>query len=196
MKLVETGKLSLDDKLVGLLPELEQHETEFSHLKNDITVWHVLQHSSGFPAFEPIYKIDGGIDMKWESIYKIDSEISPGKKLIYSDIGFIILGKLIEQVSGQFLNDYVDEFVFSPLGMNTTIFNPPAEKLHRILPTEIDTTKNLIHGVVHDENARSLGGISGHAGLFSTGHDLAFFSPDDVKRRFVRMVKDFQDRNG
>ena len=62
MKLVETGKLSLDDKLVDLLPELKQYETEFSHLKNDITVWHVLQHSSGFPAFEPIYKIDGGID--------------------------------------------------------------------------------------------------------------------------------------
>jgi len=176
MKLVETGKLSLDDKLVDLLPELKQYETESSHFKNDITIRHLLQHNSGFPAFKPIYKIDGGIDMKWESIYKIDPEFSPEKQLIYSDIGFIILGKLIERVSGQLLNEYVDDSVFSPLGMNTTLFNPLTEKLHRILPTEIDTEKNLIHGIVHDENARSLGGISGHAGLFSTGYDLAIFS--------------------
>ena len=95
---------------------------------------------------------------------------------IYSDVGAIILGQIVEKVSGLTLDVFVDSMVFEPLGMGTTFFNPPKEKKHRIVPTEISKDGTLIHGYVHDENAYALNGIAGHAGLFSTVKDIAVFS--------------------
>ena len=92
------------------------------------------------------------------------------------DVGAIILGKIVEKVSGLTLDVFVDSMVFEPLGMGTTFFNPPKEKKHRIVPTEISKDGTLIHGYVHDENAYALNGVAGHAGLFSTVKDIAVFS--------------------
>ena len=99
------------------------------------------------------------------------------EKTIYSDVGLITLGKVIEAVSGVSLDTLVDSLIFDPLGMASTYFTPPKEKIHRIVPTEYSSLYGeLIRGYVHDENAHSLGGIAGHAGLFSTASDLAIFS--------------------
>jgi CubicO group peptidase (beta-lactamase class C family) len=115
-------------------------------------------------------------DLILGSIYDTEPVRMIGDTMIYSDVGAIMLGELVEKVSGLSLNKFTDSLVFEPLGMSTTFFNPPKEKIHRIVPTEIDPNGNLIHGYVHDENAHSLGGVAGHAGLFSTAKDLAIFS--------------------
>ena len=96
--------------------------------------------------------------------------------MVYSDVGIIILGKIVETISKVKLDVFVQSNIFDPLGMNNTFYNPPKEKLHRIVPTEIDPKGNLIKGYVHDENAYSISGVAGHAGLFSKTKDLAIFS--------------------
>ena len=111
-----------------------------------------------------------------ENIYDTEPVREKGDTTIYSDVGAIMLGELIEKASGFPLDIFVDSLIFKPLGMGTTFYNPPEEKIKRVIPTEIDPKGNLIHGYVHDENAHSLGGVAGHAGLFSTAKDLAIFS--------------------
>ncbi len=165
MKLVDQKKLSIDDNVVTYIPEFGT-----SKAKKMVTIKHLLTHFSGFPA-DKRYDLDGS---SWEDIYKTDLIVEPGKMRIYSDVGFLILGQIVKKISGQSLDEYVDEFVFNPLGMETTIFNP-VNPLRRIVPTEIDPNGKLIHGIVHDEKSRYFGGKTGHAGLFSTARDLALF---------------------
>ena len=100
------------------------------------------------------------------------------EKVVYSDVGLITLGKLVEEVAQIPLDLIVDSLVFNPLGMTSTYYNPPKERMKRIVPTEISEIYRigLIRGEVHDENAHSLGGVAGHAGLFSTASDLSIFS--------------------
>jgi CubicO group peptidase (beta-lactamase class C family) len=98
----------------------------------------------------------------------------PGVRMVYSDLGAIILGVIVERVSGERLDAYLERHVFAPLRMTSTRYRPPADLLPRIAPTEYDPWRQRkIHGEVHDENAYSLGGVSAHAGLFSTAHDVA-----------------------
>jgi CubicO group peptidase (beta-lactamase class C family) len=98
----------------------------------------------------------------------------PGVRMVYSDIGAILLGKIVERASGETLDRYLAEHVFRPLGMFDTQYRPDSSLLSRIAPTERDPWRGrLVHGEVHDENAYALGGVSGHAGLFSTAHDLS-----------------------
>ncbi|MFI5038358.1 MAG: serine hydrolase domain-containing protein [Solirubrobacterales bacterium] len=98
----------------------------------------------------------------------------PGVRMVYSDIGAILLGKIIERVSGQSLDQYLKQHVFQPLGMLDTQYRPDSSLLSRIAPTERDPWRGrLVHGEVHDENAYALGGVSAHAGIFSTAHDLS-----------------------
>ena len=100
----------------------------------------------------------------------------PGAHFVYSDINFILLGELVHRLSGQMLNDYAREHVFLPLGMRETQFLPPAAWIPRIAPTERDGPHGApLRGVVHDPTARYMGGVAGHAGLFSTADDLARF---------------------
>ena len=112
-----------------------------------------------------------------DSIYSTPLIYKTGDSTIYSDLGLITVGKIIEKISGTSLNKFVDSLFFKPLGMKNTMYNPPIELLNNIAPTEIDThwqkTNLPVHGRVHDENAATLGGVSGHAGLFSTTEDLA-----------------------
>jgi CubicO group peptidase (beta-lactamase class C family) len=122
--------------------------------------------------------MDSSIEGRLDSLYNSEPETGIGEKMVYSDIGFITMGKLVEKVGGVTLDRIVDSLVFNPLGMNSTYYNPPKEKLHRIVPTEISDQYRigLIRGEVHDENAHSIGGVAGHAGLFSTAQNLAKFS--------------------
>ena len=111
-----------------------------------------------------------------DSLYNTEPIYRLEEKTVYSDVGIITLGKIVEKVSLKSLDVYVEENITGPLGMHTTFFNPSKEKIKRVVPTEIDQNNNLVKGYVHDENAFKLGGVAGHAGLFSTTNDLATFS--------------------
>ena len=176
MRLVDQNKINIDKPVVTYLPDFEGKKKKYKKQKSTITVKDLLSHSSGLPAFKQYYQMKKSRDLILESIYNTEPVRMIGDTLIYSDVGAIMLGELVEKVSGLSLNKFTDSLIFEPLGMTTTFFNPPKEKIHRIIPTEIDPNGNLIHGYVHDENAHSLGGVAGHAGLFSTAKDLAIFS--------------------
>ena len=177
MKLVDEKKLSLDDKVITYLPEFIGKQKMFFDQKSKVTIRHLITHTSGLPPFKKYFLMDGNIQTKIDSIMNTEPEIPLNQKMIYSDIGLIVLGKIIESVSQSSLDAYVDSVVFKPLGMKTTFYNPPIEKIKRIIPTEYSSLYGeTIIGYVHDENAKSIGGIAGHAGLFSTASDLSIFS--------------------
>ena len=166
MKLVDQKKLNLNDRVIKHLPLFGNSEQ-----KKRVTISQLLTHHAGLPA-DKRFDLDGS---DWEDVIKTKLISEPGIEYRYSDVGFMILGKIVEEVSGEQLNEFLDEYVYGPLGLETTKFNP-INPLRRITPTEIDPDGNLIHGVVHDEKARYFGGISGHAGLFSTARDIGLFS--------------------
>tara|TARA_X000001036_G_scaffold136742_1_gene129553 strand:+ start:6655 stop:9420 length:2766 start_codon:yes stop_codon:yes gene_type:complete len=176
MKLVDQNKINIDKPVANYLPSFKGKKKKYQKQKSKITIRDLLSHSSGLPAFKQYFKMEKTKDLITESIYDTAPIRDTGDTTIYSDVGAIMLGKIIEEVSRLSLDVFMDSMIFEPLGMTTTFFNPPKEKLNRVIPTEIDPKGNLIHGYVHDENAHILGGIAGHAGLFSTAKDLAIFS--------------------
>jgi CubicO group peptidase (beta-lactamase class C family) len=140
-------------------------------------VRHLLTHTSGLPAHREYFKT---VSTRRDLVMCAAAEPlenEPGAKSLYSDIGFILLGEILERLMGQRLDEAARQRIFSPLGMAATMFNPSAELRARIAPTENDAEfrKRLVHGEVHDENCLVMGGTSGHAGMFSTGGDLAIF---------------------
>ena len=176
MQLVEQGKVDLDAPLQRYIPEWKGPN------KEKVTVRHLLTHSSGLPAFKPYDKITTNADSIAKLMFATPLDTLPGVRMVYSDIGAYMLGKLVERVSGETLDQYVVGHVFQPLGMNETRYNPPAEWIDRIAPTEIDPLRGgKVRGKVHDERAYYLGGVSAHAGIFTSAHDLA---------RFARMYLD------
>ena len=176
MKLVDKNKIDLDKPVVSYLPNFKGKKKKYKKQKSEITVRDLLSHSSGLPAFKQYFKMEKTREVILENIYDTEPVREKGDTTIYSDVGAIMLGELIEKASGFPLDIFVDSLIFKPLGMGTTFYNPPEEKIKRVIPTEINPKGNLIHGYVHDENAHSLGGVAGHAGLFSTAKDLAIFS--------------------
>lgn len=177
MKLVENGDLSLDDKVVKYLPEFTGPDVANTKLKKTITIRNLLTHTAGLPPFRRFYAMDVDVAARWDSVYQSALDTVPGARTVYSDIGLILAAKTVEKITGMGLDEYVTEQIFEPLGMTSTYFNPPASRLKRIVPTEITELEGgLIQGHVHDENSYSLGGVTGHAGLFSTAHDLAIFA--------------------
>lgn len=174
MNLVEEGQVDLDRPLADYLP---RYRSFTGGDRKKATVRQVLAHSGGLPPFRHYFKIDSTPSVRLDSVFRTGPEYVPGDSTVYSDIGFILLGKLVEEISGQSLDDYTQEQFFTPLGMTSTYFNPSSERLHRIVPTEHSVEEGaFIVGRVHDENAYSLGGVSGHAGLFSSARDLALFA--------------------
>ena len=167
MKLFEQGKIRLIDPVTVYLPE-------FQGGKSDITVRDLLTHFSGL-------RPDLDLDPAWSGyetgIRKalIDKPTyPPGERFIYSDINFELLGEIVRRVSGETLDKFVREQVYEPLGMHDTMYLPPASLRPRIAPTEVDAaTGKPWRGVVHDPTARYMGGVAGHAGVFSTASDLA-----------------------
>jgi len=171
MMLVEKGEIELDDPVGDYLPAFDEGE------KAAITIRHLLTHTSGFPPFRRFFLFCSNASEALDSIYATPLVATPGDTTIYSDLGMITMGKVVEQVSGLGLDEYLRQEFYLPLGMASTMFRPPASLAERIVPTEYDSLWRhaLVRGVVHDENAALLGGVAGHAGLFSTASDLAVF---------------------
>lgn len=168
MQLVEQGKVDLDAPVQRYLPEWKGTN------KEKVTVRDLITHRSGLPAFKTYYKLNLSPDSTLALFMNTPLDTLPGVRMVYSDIGAILLGKIVERASGETLDRYLSEHVFRPLGMLDTQYRPDSSLLSRIAPTERDPWRGrLVHGEVHDENAYALGGVSGHAGLFSTAHDLS-----------------------
>ncbi len=178
MKLVEKGELDLNEKVVTYLPEFKGKQPEYFQQKGETTIKHLLTHTAGLPPFRQYYFMEASSNVRLDSVFNTEPILKLEEDTKYSDVGLIILGKVTEKVSGLTLDKLADSLIFKPIGMNTTFYNPPKEKHHRIVPTEIvdGYRTGLIHGEVHDENAHSLNGVAGHAGLFSTAEDLAVFT--------------------
>ena len=174
MILVDEGRLSVDDRVVQHLPGWDRGDTA----KAGVTLGQLLLHRSGLPAFRPWFRDHAGKENYRDLVYDEPLQAPPGSRTVYSDIGAITLGFIVEAVSGQPLDGFLQERVFAPLGMADTGFAPPAQLLPRIAPTELDEAWRgvHVHGVVHDENADAIGGVAGHAGLFSTAQDLTVFA--------------------
>lgn len=175
MQLIDRGELSLDTRIGEHLPEWSRG------WKRDVTVRHLLTHQGGLPPFRPFWRTLRGEEEYREAIAALEPDYEPGddgERTVYSDIGFMTLGFLIEEIAGQALDYYLHESVFRPLGMTETWFDPPRSLYRRTAPTEVDTVyrHRHVHGEVHDENAHALGGVAGHAGLFSSARDLAKFA--------------------
>lgn len=170
MKLYEEGKLSLDDPVVNYIPEFGVHG------KSAITIRNLLLHNSGLPAFKSLLTCKSAKEVL-DSVFSSTLIYKTGDSTVYSDFGFITLGKIIERITGAPLDTYLDTVFFKPLGMMRTMFNPPESLWINVAPTEFDVSwrKSLVRGTVHDERAEMLDGVAGHAGLFSTASDLAIF---------------------
>lgn len=168
LKLVQDGEIMLDDPVSKYLPDFGRRG------KKGITVRQVLTHYSGLaPFFHLKTKTPGATFSVIKKIYHSNLSAKPGTQFVYSDLGFILLGKLIEVVSGERLDQFVHTQVFSPLKMTKTEFNPIANDHHNIAPTEKQTDGVFLKGQVHDPLASIMGGVAGHAGLFSNAHDLS-----------------------
>lgn len=170
MQLWEQGKFRMNDPVAKYLPDFAQNG------KQDITIRQLLVHYSGLPEDLDLARKWEGKDTAYRMAFAVAPDRSPGSSFLYSDINFVVLGALVEQLSGESLDEYAAKHVFAPLGMKETRFLPPASWEPRIAPTEEDENHHLLRGVVHDPTARRMGGVAGHAGVFSTGDDLAIFA--------------------
>lgn len=168
MKLYEENKISLSDKVSKFIPEFANNG------KEDITILNLLIHNSGLIAFVPFYKTYTNKQDVLNTIYNIGLDYPTGSKSVYSDLNAILLGIIVERVSGMKLNEYCDTNIFKPLGMRMTMFLPEERYKDKILPTENDTywRNRLLQGEVHDETTAILEGVSGNAGLFSNAKDI------------------------
>jgi len=170
MQLWEQGKIRMNDPVAKYLPEFARNG------KQDITVRELLVHYSGLPEDLDLVRKWEGKDTAFRMAWEVTPERPPGSAFVYSDINFLVLGALVERLSGESLDDYSAKHVFEPLGMKETRFLPPASWLPRVAPTEEDESHHLLRGVVHDPTAQRMGGVAGHAGVFSTADDLAIFA--------------------
>ena len=180
MLLVEEGRVRLRAPVAQYLPGFERHG------KARITVEQLLTHVSGLrPGLDLEQEFDGH-DVALERTYDERPVAAPGEQFIYSDLNFMLLGEIVARVSGLSLDVFATQRVFEPLGMGETMFRPPAALAERIAPTEACVGLEwpcrgdaagavMLRGAVHDPTARRMGGVAGHAGLFSTAADLARF---------------------
>jgi uncharacterized protein YbbC (DUF1343 family)/CubicO group peptidase (beta-lactamase class C family) len=169
MKLFEQGKFRLSDKVTDYIPEFQEG-------KSDITLRDLFTHFSGLQPDVPLKPEWTGYDTGIHLACTTKPAGPPGVRFVYSDINFILLGEIVHRLSGQMLSDYARRSIFLPLGMTETMFLPPASLVPRIAPTErVDKTGPPLRGVVHDPSTRAMGGVAGHAGVFSTAADLARF---------------------
>jgi beta-N-acetylhexosaminidase len=172
MMLIDAGKLDLDAPVQRYVPAFQGPN------KDRVTIKHLLTHSSGMPAWRPLY---AEAKTREEALALVDTTAllrQPGDTFVYSDLGAITLAQAVQAVTGQRLDAFLATRVFGPLHMTSTRYLPSSDWRNRIAPTENDTVfrHRLLRGEVHDENAGRLDGVSGHAGLFSTAPDLALFA--------------------
>jgi serine-type D-Ala-D-Ala carboxypeptidase len=186
--LYERGQLELDAPVIGILPEFR---SATDPRRDEVTIHMLLSHSSGLPAYEKLFLKARSRDELLHAALATPLTADPGTRAEYSDIGFILLGLTLERLSGEPLNVFCQREIFGRLSMSNTTFNPPEGIRPGIPPTadervEATTGKDtplrstfrnrIIQGEVQDENASVLGGVAGHAGLFSNAHDIAIFA--------------------
>lgn len=182
MQLVERGQIDLNAPVQRYLPEWAGVN------KEQVTIRHLLTHTSGLPAHRTLWLESESAEEARRIVLATPLDTLPGTRYVYSDLGAMLAGWVIERVSGTTLDAYLAAKVFGPLRMNDTRYHPDASELSRIAPTEVDPWRGRhLRGEVHDENAFRLGGVSAHAGLFSTAHDLT---------RFAQMLLNSGELNG
>jgi CubicO group peptidase (beta-lactamase class C family) len=168
MLLQQQGKLAVEDPVVKYLPEFG------SEGKEAITIRHCLLHTSGLTPDNSLRDYDHGAEEAWRRICALPLRSKPGERFAYSDVGFIVLGKVVGRVAGMSLDRFAEDNIFKPLGMSETVFNPGRSLRVRAAPTE-KREGDWIRGEVHDPRSFRLDGVAGHAGLFSSAHDLVRF---------------------
>lgn len=183
MRLLEQGKIRLNDPLARYMPEFAGNGADDP--KSQITIRMLLTHTSGLAPDPPLSAALAGHDALMNEIDHEALIAPPGDRFIYSDTNFILLGELVKRITGERLDEYAQKNFYQPLHMMHTRFLPPASWIPRIAPTEeIDLPEgakpgsglgHVLRGVVHDPRSRAIGGVAGHAGLFSTASDLAIF---------------------
>ncbi len=169
MRLVGEGDIDLDRSVRTYLPAFDGGGRE------DVTVRHLLQHRSGLRAFLPLNELTESADEARQRVLEEPPRWPPMSRVEYSDLNAMLLGWIVESVSGQPLDSFAVEQVFRPQRMNQTRFRPPRSERYRITPVGL-WRGHAIAGEVHDQNAARLGGVSGHAGLYSTGADLSRYA--------------------
>jgi serine-type D-Ala-D-Ala carboxypeptidase len=177
MLLYQRGLLDLDAPLAAILPEFVR-DAEKDPRRRGVTMRMLLSHSSGLPAYERLFLQAQTPDQLLQAAFTRPLSADPGSRVEYSDIGFILLGVALERLADEPLDRFCQRDIFARLGMVNTAFNPPKEVRAQIPPTADDRCfrQRIIQGEVQDENASVLGGIAGHAGIFSTAGDLARFA--------------------
>ncbi|WP_256759447.1 serine hydrolase [Cohnella sp. WQ 127256] len=180
LMLMDQGKLQLEDHISNIVPEFTRNEAKA------MTIRHLLTHTSGLASSGDFHSLPCTLD---NLLHRLGSEplsFEPGKQVVYSDLGFIVLGSIIARMMDMSIDQAAKRYIFDPLGMRDSCFCPPSDLLPRIAPTEMsqETGKHW-RGIVHDENARALKGISGHAGLFSTADDLLQYAALWLNKGFV-----------
>mgnify|MGYP004702623777 CR=1 FL=1 len=171
LMLLERGEFRLDDQVGRFLPSFAQGD------KSEIRLRHLLTHTSGLPGHNPYFTFVKVKSEMLEAIAQTPLQYQTGTQVIYSCVGFITLANVIETISGQSLDAFLRDNLFEPMGMQTTCYGPLQQPRERIAPTEDCSWRGrLAWGEVHDENAFAQGGVSGNAGLFSTGPDLSLFA--------------------
>ena len=171
MILFDEGKLDIDAPVSKYLPAFS------GGLKDSVTIRHLLVHRSGLPAGRDLWRIARNPQEARLAVIDTKLACAPGRCFEYSDLGYIILGMVVENAAGQELDRFLAERVFQPLGMTDTDFRPGDSVAGRVAPTEVAAPRGYpVRGEVHDENAFALGGVAGHAGLFSTAADLSIFA--------------------
>jgi len=174
MKLFEQGRVRMDDPVTAYLPEFQGGESP-------ITVRELMTHFSGLRPDLDLEPPWSGYETGIRKALSDKPAGPPRTKFVYSDINFILAGEIVHRLSGLAENDYVKKILFDPLGMNETGYLPSPDLKSRIAPTEMQKDGLVLRGVVHDPTARYMGGVAGHAGVFSTADDLG---------RFCRMILD------
>lgn len=170
LQLLEAGDIHLNDKVGTFIPEFNKHG------KENVTLKQLLTHTSGLIAHRPYFTRKLSTPEVLAEIYEETLIYTPDTQVVYSDLGYILLMKIIETVTNQSLEEYAYHHIFHPLGMNDTKFKPNYER-HQFAPTEyLDHLQDHKYGIVHDDNTEFMGGISGHAGLFSTIDDVVIFT--------------------
>jgi CubicO group peptidase (beta-lactamase class C family) len=167
---VQEGRIDLDAPVSRYVPAFQGPGTD------SVTVRILLAHASGLPAWRPLYLLAANRPGVFGLVDSTPLDTVPGARFVYSDLGAILLTQVIEGVYGERIDTLLSSRMFLPLGMKSTAYNPPVAWLPRIAPTEADPYRGrVIRGQVHDENAWRMAGVSGHAGIFSSGSDLLTF---------------------
>ncbi len=174
MVLYERGLLDIETPVTAIVPEFAGTDPR----RTEVTIRMLLAHSSGLPAYEKLFQRAATRDELLAAAFETELTADPDTRAEYSDIGFIILGVALERLADESLDIFCQREIFGPLGLSHTAFNPPKSWKDRIVPTADDQTfrHRVIQGEVQDENASVLGGVAGHAGVFSTAGDVAVFA--------------------